>query len=252
MSGSSAGAAEGWQPGDRVVHLAKPEWGTGRVEEAAWTTHEGLRCQRLTIRFDRAGRKTLSTAFATLADAPDAALFAARAGNDDDDDAAPDAPTPAAGTQRRATRRADAPAPATPAAPRLVAPTRRPPQPEPDPFRLDPTKAKDVMTRLPEATRDPFANIEKRLRATLDLYRYTPDGKDLLDWAAVQSGVSDPLSAFTRQELEQLFYKFRINLDQHLGVLLEEARRSALPIDPLFEAAPPLARAALKRVNFRR
>lgn len=61
--------------GDRVVHPGKPEWGVGTVTAAANSADGGKPCQRLTIRFERAGLKTLSTAYAGLrpATASDAA-----------------------------------------------------------------------------------------------------------------------------------------------------------------------------------
>ncbi|MEM9063875.1 MAG: DUF3553 domain-containing protein [Planctomycetota bacterium] len=52
--------------GDEVVHPKKPEWGVGAVTKAEKAVHEGKPCQRLSIRFDRAGMKTVSTAFAAL------------------------------------------------------------------------------------------------------------------------------------------------------------------------------------------
>lgn len=55
-----------WAPGDRVVHATKPEWGQGDVLEAVAAQHEGKPCQRLTVRFARAGLKTVLTAIAEL------------------------------------------------------------------------------------------------------------------------------------------------------------------------------------------
>jgi len=52
--------------GDEVVHPKKPEWGVGAVTKAEKAVHEGSPCQRLTIRFDKVGMKTVSTAFAAL------------------------------------------------------------------------------------------------------------------------------------------------------------------------------------------
>jgi hypothetical protein len=60
-----------WSKGDNVVHAAKPEWGAGQVVQADTIIHEGRPCQRLTIRFTRAGTKTISTAFADLRPASD-------------------------------------------------------------------------------------------------------------------------------------------------------------------------------------
>jgi hypothetical protein len=61
-----------WSPGDRVIHTGKPEWGVGAIEIASAAVENGAPCQRLRVRFDRVGSKTLSTAFATLkaADGP--------------------------------------------------------------------------------------------------------------------------------------------------------------------------------------
>ncbi len=59
-----------FKAGDRVIHQAKPEWGVGEVTKADHATHDGEPCQRLTIRFDRAGPKTITTAIAGIALAP--------------------------------------------------------------------------------------------------------------------------------------------------------------------------------------
>ncbi|MEM1329691.1 MAG: DUF3553 domain-containing protein [Planctomycetota bacterium] len=59
--------------GEKLRHTSKPEWGLGSVTAAQPQTHEGTPVQRLTIRFERAGLKTLSTAFAKLAPATETA-----------------------------------------------------------------------------------------------------------------------------------------------------------------------------------
>lgn len=84
----------------------------------------------------------------------------------------------------------------------------------------------EVFTAIPEAARDPFASERARLEATLDLYRFSGVGASLLDWAAVQSGMVDPLSRFARHELEEYFRRFRQNLDAHLRQLARSVRRS--------------------------
>lgn len=58
--------AAGFGVGDRVSHPAKPEWGPGVVVTAQTATQDGKPCQRLQIRFDKAGLKTISTAFVAL------------------------------------------------------------------------------------------------------------------------------------------------------------------------------------------
>ena len=54
------------KPGDRVRHAGRPEWGVGAVQSTEASAHEGKPCQRVTVRFEREGLKTLSTAFADL------------------------------------------------------------------------------------------------------------------------------------------------------------------------------------------
>lgn len=52
--------------GDRVRHAARPEWGVGEVTAAESLMQDGKPTQRLVIRFERGGFKTLSSAFADL------------------------------------------------------------------------------------------------------------------------------------------------------------------------------------------
>ncbi len=169
--------------GDRVVHASRPEWGVGQIVSVQSTTQDGRSAQKLGIRFDRAGLKTLSTAHADLRPASETAS--------------------AGGGGWLA--------------------------------ELERASPVDALVRLPEETRDPFASLEARLRATLDLYRFGRDGAALMDWAAAQSGLSDPLSQYNRQELEQHFQRFEGERDAHLKRLVGEARR----VDPA-----ALARAA--------
>lgn len=77
MAQGQAGQAE-WKPGDKVVHKGRPEWGVGEVTGADRDTHEGQPCQRVSIRFARAGLKTISTAFATLGPAEERQMIAAQ------------------------------------------------------------------------------------------------------------------------------------------------------------------------------
>ena len=64
--GIRAMAVKEWKLGDRVVHAGRPEWGIGEIRGAEVTTQDGTKCQRITVRFERAGVKTLTTAFADL------------------------------------------------------------------------------------------------------------------------------------------------------------------------------------------
>lgn len=55
-----------WNVGDSVVHAERPEWGIGTVTAAQKALHEGKPCQRLTVRFQQGGLKTITTGIADL------------------------------------------------------------------------------------------------------------------------------------------------------------------------------------------
>ncbi|MBL8747126.1 MAG: DUF3553 domain-containing protein [Phycisphaerae bacterium] len=195
--------------GDRVVHVLKPEWGTGVVSSAQNVTENGTPCQRLTIRFDRAGLKTLSTSVAELRPADEhpsveAAGAAANAG------------------QEGVTW-------------------------------LEQLEAGDLterMQRLPESTRDPFTSLAARLKATLSLWRFSTQGASLLDWAAMQTGMKDPLARFNRHELEQYFKRFATEREAQLKRLLLDARKHPSPeIERVKAEAPPAAKDAMRRMH---
>ncbi len=188
--------------GDRVVHADKPEWGVGVVNAAVPQIQDGKHCQRVTVRFERAGLKTLSTAFAHLKPAEDSPAI----------------------EQAIMTSKGD---------------------------WLSDVGAKqvqDIMTKLPENAEDPFASIESRLKATLGLYRFSPSGGALIDWAAAQCGLKDPLSRFSRHELEEFYRRFEVSREQHLRRLLGEAQRLEPKIVPgLLANAPEAAQRAVRK-----
>jgi Protein of unknown function (DUF3553) len=216
-----------WSVGDKVVHAGRPEWGTGTVTAAEKASNAGQSCQMLTIRFDRAGQKKISTGFATLVPA----------------DQAPALP------------------PESTASPG-EAPTRNGSR-----FRIhDDAKAvsledrlsgaadiRERMSRLPDNATDPFATVFTRLKNTLLLYRFSTQGASLLDWAAIQSGLADPMSRFNRHELEQFFEGFCVARDAHLRKTLADSRK----LDPalthqILSAAPANAQQAMRRLDARR
>ncbi|HRJ49417.1 MAG TPA: DUF3553 domain-containing protein [Phycisphaerales bacterium] len=191
-----------WKPGDKIRHAGKPEWGVGSVIEADGTLQDGNPCQRLTVRFDRAGSKTLSTAFADIRSADD--FFTAPEHVSQD--------------------------------PMLAA--------------HDESAIREALTRVPESATDPFASLRKRLSATLGLYRYGESPAGLLDWAASQTGMKDPLSRYSRHELEQIHHRFVANVDQHLRKLLKEIRRAEPGLIPqTLAAAGPSAKHAMRRAD---
>ncbi len=190
-----------WSVGDRVVHAGRPEWGGGKVTSAARANHQGSPCQRLTVRFDRAGVKTLSTALAELkpeqtgADAP-------RGGWLDE---------------------------------------------------LEQARPADRLADLPERVSDPFITLDKRLEASLLLYRFTGSGGSLIEWASAQTGMKDPLSTFSRQELEAHFEVYRRRLDDHVRKLAGDLRRSdPAALERVRAKAPAPAQRLLGPSNGRR
>jgi len=111
----------------------------------------------------------------------------------------------------------------------------------------------DTFLRLPEAATDPFSTLTKRAAATLNLYRFTPSGASLLDWAVMQSGMRDPLSRYNRHELETLFSRFKQNLDAHARKTLKELKKlDAAAFSQMLSQAAPEAQAAVRRIDINR
>lgn len=79
---------------------------------------------------------------------------------------------------------------------------------------------------LPEPLTDPFASSASRLAATLNSFRFSTEPRSLIDWAVAQTGLADPLTKYTRQELEQAFSGFARSRHQHLQNLVRQLKRS--------------------------
>lgn len=79
---------------------------------------------------------------------------------------------------------------------------------------------------LPEALTDVFSSDLQRLTATLDSYKFTTEPRPLIDWAVIQTGMDDPLTKYTRHDLEQAFARFARNRDQHLKELVRQLKRN--------------------------
>lgn len=197
--------------GDRLIHSARPEWGVGVVTAAQNIVQDGLAGQRLTLRFERAGLKTLSTPLASLRYADEAS--------------SPDAGSSEPGASLG------------PASEGWLS-------------KLEAGDVNEVMGRLPEATRDPFTTLGERLKATLALYRFTDQGGALLDWASIQMGVKDPMHRFNRHELEVYFRRFALERDAHLKKLIVEIKKDPPPdLARIISEAPQLGRDALQRLH---
>ncbi len=213
-----------WKPGDRIVHRGKPEWGVGAVTAAVSAMHEGKPCQRLTVRFENSGLKTLTTALAQLKSAKPGSGAAASV------DVV--IPRPEADFAR-----------ANPSESAVGVFEQSPPE------SGDPRE--DLRT-LPEEATDPFKSLESRILATLALYQFDGRGRGLLTWASALTGLSDPLSRLNRHELEVAFGQFQILLDRHLGNLLQQAAKNRVNVEALLRDAPRQAHQALQRANRRR
>ncbi|MCX5659282.1 MAG: hypothetical protein NTW19_06110 [Planctomycetota bacterium] len=111
----------------------------------------------------------------------------------------------------------------------------------------------EELYKLPDVMTDPFATHARRLQATLDSYRFGTDGRDprlLLDWAVAQTGLNDPLTKYTRPELEQAFPRYNRDRENHLFELVRFMKRQgeAATLNKMVqEATLPAARAALQR-----
>jgi hypothetical protein len=201
--------------GDRVRHAGRPEWGIGTITRVEQVPVNGHTTQRLFIRFPNAGMKTLIEEQSELQ----------RISNTNDplaEDGATDAPAARAWDKL-----------------------------SPDDW-LSPLAHKKVLESLislPGDVKDPFNTLQKRLHLTLRLYRFDKSGKGLIDWAVAQTGIDDPLSRFTRQELEQHFARFVSERDAHLGRLLQECRGDMNVINAALENTPPRALDAVRKIG---
>jgi len=219
-----------WSKGERVIHATKPEWGYGEVLQAQSAQQDGKPCQRLVVKFTRAGTKTVSTAFADLRTAEEGPFLAAAAR-----EAAEDASKAVNGSLSAKAKEESGEDMLDTA---LDAALRNP---------------VEMMTRLPDSVTDPFLSLRKRAQAAVSLYKFGESPAGLLDWAAVQTGLKDPMSKFNRHQLEDFFVRFKIVLDAHLKKLLKDVRKQepAL-INELLAAASPAGQQAMRRADMGR
>jgi len=199
-----------YKAGDRVRHLDRPEWGVGHVKRVENTHIGGKPSQRLLIDFPNGGVKKISSIGASL-------LRVSSNGqpHDDGDTLLEREHAHESGWLGEISKK----------------------------------KPEDAMTRLPGEVSDPFRSLESRLTATMKLYRFTREGASLIDWAVARSGIDDPLSRFTRHELEHFFDRWAHLRDQHLGALLKEAAHERAMLKRVLQNAPPAARRAVDRCS---
>lgn len=105
------------------------------------------------------------------------------------------------------------------------------------------------LTALPDEVDDPFTTPIRRLKATLALYRFNDSPHGLIDWAVAQTGLSDPLSEYSRHDLEQAFRKFAQARETHLRLLVDTMRRKGQmdQVRAAAQEAPTEAQAAIRR-----
>ncbi|MFW6058917.1 MAG: DUF3553 domain-containing protein [Phycisphaeraceae bacterium] len=191
-----------FQRGDVVTHPRRPEWGRGIVKDAARITYRGSPAQRVAVQFANKGRVVINTAVAPLAPEHEADKAASRFDRASQQVTQQDTPT---NMQNRST------------------------PPVPDAGWLNELENRRgpgaaALAELPEAMTDPFASFRRRLEATLDSYRFTNAPRSLIDWAVAQSGHEDPLSHYTRHELEEAFERFTRERDRHLQDLVRQIK----------------------------
>jgi hypothetical protein len=182
-----------FQPGDRVVHPRKPEWGDGIVRQIQAITHQGQVAQRVTVQFQNQGRKTINTGVAPL-------QFK--------DDWTPPAKDPAKEDDMSSAH------------------TTQKEEGWLESLERKARGSQNALWELPEAMSDPFASFESQLKATLDSYRFSTEPRRLIEWAVTQTGLNDPLSQYSRPELEQAFPGFARNRDQHLKDLVRRIKQA--------------------------
>ncbi len=182
-------AEQRFKQGDVVVHPRRPEWGEGTVSQATTVTHDGRRAQRVVVDFSNRGRVTINTAVAPLATKE---MFS---------------------TMSRTMATHGAAGRGTSAGKGWLAELERG------------SSNDNELWRLPDEVSDPFSGEATRLQATLDLWRFSTEPRSLIDWAISQTGLSDPLSRYTRHELELGFEGFARNRETHLRDLIKTLKR---------------------------
>jgi hypothetical protein len=211
--------SERFANGDRVRIGARPEWGIGtitKVEAVPGTNLNGHGPQRLSVRFPNAGMKTLVTGHAELIRV-----------TEQDERLGIGVETPLVQYWNKMSE-----------SDWLGSVAKR--------------KVEEAMMSLPPDVKDPFNSLVKRLSLTLGLYRFDRSGKGLIDWAVAQTGLDDPLSRFTRPELEQKFERWCYERDNHLAKLLQEAKAPGVDQGTIRQAvhsSPPAAQQAVRRIT---
>ena len=208
---------EKFSTGDRVRHAARPEWGIGtviKVEAANGAATNGHTPQRVSVRFPNAGTKTLIASRAELV----------RVETNAEPFLTGESPVSEYWNKMSESD--------------WLAPMAK-------------RKVEQAMISLPPDVRDPFNSLQKRLSLTMALYRFDRSGRGLMNWAVAQTGLDDPLSKFTRHELEEKFDRWAYERDSHLTKLIQEARAPGSEpgvVNAALKSAPPAAQDTVRRL----
>lgn len=87
---------------------------------------------------------------------------------------------------------------------------------EDGPVNLQPAALIARMVALPPSLLDALRPLPDRFKETGAMFRFNGRGGSLIDWAAMQTGLVDPLSELPRHEIENAFVQFRRALEDHL------------------------------------
>ncbi len=106
----------------------------------------------------------------------------------------------------------------------------------------------DRLRALPEDVADVLGSIRARLQAVVPLYEIRDEPAALLKWARNQTGVADPLSHWSRDELSVAFRAFRIERDSHFRNLAAQLRikEGHDAVRAFVDEQPEPARAAIR------
>lgn len=209
-----------FEKGDRVRHPKRPEWGSGLVRDVQSTTHNGAPAQKLTIDFANRGRAVINAAVAPLekigSEAPAGSVREAKAQAHRGSAAQLWAGHPdRLEAERAQDREAAAEAAGTALLERGKGGRRVADQGWLDELEAGGSGGKHELWELPDSMTDPFLDIRDRLRNTLLSYRFTDNPRSIIEWATVQTGLDDPLTRYTRHEMEQAFPRFCRDRDNH-------------------------------------
>lgn len=78
---------------------------------------------------------------------------------------------------------------------------------------------------LPDIVNDPFSTLGQKIYALLDYYRFANDARGLIDWAIAQTGLKDPLTEYSRHDLEISYDTFCRQRDMTLIELVKQAKK---------------------------